>query len=413
MYKLASVMVMLLALRATDAAALDQILGPDWSHHDGDPKIAIDDPETGGREATSVGATFTARVTLSDHLGNPSFYISESGEGGHRMFEFRMPSGLPPVGSRIRVHVVFCVYCDSESTPPNTLVPHAVRIGHVLWCLPGGVGGFLELLSTVLDDPASGQPFQFVIEDESGVDGWWPSPSVFVCARTGAEGCDLDPLSQDRELDSNAVTSVGGGSGGAIVGERGGCGSFVMNADDTHEGAYAWQYGGVVAPNYGAFAEPYSEGAVEVCAGVFDFTSVGGQLDQTMDVYIWSDDGGVPASVLCLRPAVSPGHIAYWPGFTRLTVPLDPCCVDGAFWVGYWGDWPGGGAAWFVGSDLDGPGGCPMTNIAPGIGFPTGWNSVSVAWGPTQALAIGAEVRSCAPVVAVKSSWGRVKALFR
>ena len=66
-----------------------------------------------------------------------------------------------------------------------------------------------------------------------------------------------------------------------------------------------------------------------------------------------------------------------------------------------------------LGRDLDGPGGCAMTNIAPGIGYPTGWQNVSVTWGPTQALGIGAEVTPCDPVPTMESSWGRVKSLYR
>ena len=78
------------------------------------------------------------------------------------------------------------------------------------------------------------------------------------------------------------------------------------------------------------------------------------------------------------------------------------------------GDAPcGTGPGWWVGADLDGPGGFPYTNIAPGIGFPTGWQDVSVLWGPTQALGIGAEVLPCDPVPTVGTTWGRIKALLR
>ena len=53
-----------------------------------------------------------------------------------------------------------------------------------------------------------------------------------------------------------------------------------------------------------------------------------------------------------------------------------------------------------------------LTNIAPGIGFPTGWNDVSVVWGPTVALGIGAEVLPCEPTPTKTTSWGAIKALY-
>lgn len=64
--------------------------------------------------------------------------------------------------------------------------------------------------------------------------------------------------------------------------------------------------------------------------------------------------------------------------------------------MGYWPEWPQDVQGWFVGADLDGfGGGCPYTNIAPGLGYPTGWNHVSIVWGPTRALGIAAEVTEC------------------
>jgi hypothetical protein len=82
------------------------------------------------------------------------------------------------------------------------------------------------------------------------------------------------------------------------------------------------------------------------------------------------------------------------------------------WWVGFWGNWPGELQGWLIGADLDGPGSAPKTNIAPGIGFPTGWQNVSVAFGPTRALAIGAEIVECQPTPAKQSTWGIVKALY-
>ena len=57
--------------------------------------------------------------------------------------------------------------------------------------------------------------------------------------------------------------------------------------------------------------------------------------------------------------------------------------------VSYWADFSTQGCGYYVAADLNGPGGCPMTNIAPGIGYPTGRNNASVVWGPVQAIGIG------------------------
>ena len=185
-----------------------------------------------------------------------------------------------------------------------------------------------------------------------------------------------------------------------------------MNADGEYENGYSWRYGGVVEPYYGAFAECYS-GSGSICAVVLDITQVGGFSGQSMDVYVWDDYLGCPGNVLCLTPGFVPDEIAYWPAMSRIDVPLSSCCVSSAWWIGYWPNWPGGGASWFIGADLDGGDGCPVTNIAAGIGFPTGWHNVSVAWGPTQAIGIGVRIEDCGGTPVRETTWGAVKQLFR
>ena len=207
-----------------------------------------------------------------------------------------------------------------------------------------------------------------------------------------------------------------GGANGVIQNpnERRHCGSLELNADGSYEGCYAWQYGGVVAPTYGAFAECYTtSGPQTICTAIFDFSQLGSQAGQCFDVYVWDDASERPGNVLCTFPSFQPGPLAFWPSFTRLVVNLEGCCHDGPFWIGYWGNWPGGFAPWYVGADLDGSGGCPLTNIAPGLGFPTGWTNVSQVWGPTQALGIGCELSPCGPVATQRVSWGHVKALYQ
>jgi hypothetical protein len=100
-------------------------------------------------------------------------------------------------------------------------------------------------------------------------------------------------------------------------------GLLLLNFDGSAENGYCWQYGGIVPPYYGAFAECYDPG-------------------------------------------------------------------NGVQWVGYWANYSTAPCGYFIAADTNGFGGCPFTNIAPGIGYPTGWGNVSAVWGPTQSIGIGA-----------------------
>jgi hypothetical protein len=205
--------------------------------------------------------------------------------------------------------------------------------------------------------------------------------------------------------------STGVGEGVLVDPTDSQCGTLNMNADGSYENGYAWRYAGIQPPYYGAFAECYS-GDVAVCSAVFDLTQVGSDFGQTMDVYVWNDGGGTPGSVACVRTGYDPSTIAFWPNLSRHVASLDNCCVTGSWWVGYWGNWPDQTNGWFIGADLDGFGGCPYTNIAPGIGYPTGWQNVSVVWGPTQAIGAGAETTDCGPSPVESSTWGAIKTLY-
>ncbi len=202
----------------------------------------------------------------------------------------------------------------------------------------------------------------------------------------------------DRAFAEGPVDSVGPGLGvlqddGAEG--RGGT-TLVFHADGSYENGYAWRYGGIVPPDYGAFAEKYP-GEVEVTSALFDFSQVGNQVGQVMDVYIWDDAGGTPGAVACVVVDVDPGPIAFWPSLSRHEVPMPNCPTTDPWWVGSWTNWPQQISGWFIGADVDGNPGTPVTNYAPGIGFPTGWNDVSAAWGATQSLGIGAYVQSPPP----------------
>ncbi|MCC7143280.1 MAG: hypothetical protein IT349_14370 [Candidatus Eisenbacteria bacterium] len=222
-------------------------------------------------------------------------------------------------------------------------------------------------------------------------------------------GCG-DPVPRGVRGDEDAMLE-----GEAILtGVRGdGCGTLLFTADGTYENGIAWSYGGIRSPFYGAFAECYT-GAAEVCTAVFDFTQIGLQFDTRMDVYLWDDAGGCPGNVLCLMAGVDPGPIAFWPTVSRHEIELAGCCVPETWWIGYWRDEIGGAAGWFSAIDVDGAAsGCAKTCIAPGIGYPAGWQDASIVWGPMSAIGIGARVRPCDPVAVEQKSWGGVKALYR
>lgn len=209
---------------------------------------------------------------------------------------------------------------------------------------------------------------------------------------------------------SNASTGPGHGVVSPETRGDEACGEFLIHTDESYEMGYAWQYGGTAAPFFGSFAECF-EGNATICNVVLDLTATN-FTSYRVDLYVWDTHGDCPGNVICVRPSVSPGAVAFWPAFSRHRLELPQCCVSGRWWVGYWGDWPNGGCDYFVGADLDGPGGCPKNCIAPGIGFPSGWQNVSLAWGPTQSIGIGADVLPCEPTPIRESSWGRIKSLF-
>ncbi len=198
-----------------------------------------------------------------------------------------------------------------------------------------------------------------------------------------------------------AARSVGSGIGRVKAGPRvNPCpgSDLLMNADGSYEDGYTWWYGGEVAPYYGAFAEGYNASGT-VCGQQYALTALTGMyVGQRLDAYLWSSDGCVPASVIRVDMGISISAPGIWPAVTLHDVNTSDEPVNGDFFIGYWGEWPGAAAGWFVGADLDGVGGKPRTNIAPGIGYPTGWADPSIVWGPIQALGIAAYVMSKNPV---------------
>jgi hypothetical protein len=188
--------------------------------------------------------------------------------------------------------------------------------------------------------------------------------------------------------------------------------TLYINHDYGFHCGYAWQYGGVVPPYYGAFAEQF-DGSGTVCGVQFVFTTLPDYYHgQTLDAYAWESQDGIPGAVLGMTPGLQPGTIPIWPDHSVHDFAIAGPEVDGPFFAGMWGNWPGERAAFFLAEDLDGPiEGTPMTNIAPGLGYPTGWYDVAYVWGPTWSMGIGVYLdEGATPVEPV--TWGRIKTLF-
>jgi hypothetical protein len=187
--------------------------------------------------------------------------------------------------------------------------------------------------------------------------------------------------------------------------------NLMLNYDGSGENGYAWQYGGEVAPYYGAFAEGYNGNGC-VCGVALFLTQVGYNTGQLVDAYVFGSDGNNPTTVLSTTTGLNPGSVAFWPSISESDLAVSNTPVSGDFFVGFWGEWPGALAPFYIAADLNGFGGLPRTNIAPGIGYPTGWNDPSIIWGTTMAMGIGAYVTTDCIVPTHEATWGAIKHLY-
>jgi hypothetical protein len=187
-------------------------------------------------------------------------------------------------------------------------------------------------------------------------------------------------------------------------------GTLYVNHDGTFENGYAWRYAGIAPPYYGAFAEGYDLGPGTLACAAMWFSHNGTFAGQTCDVYVWDSDGVNPTNVLGVVVGFAPSGVGFWPNITQHDCDVNVYC-PGDFFVGFWGNWPGVVQGWFIAADLDGFGGLPRTNIAPGIGYPTGWQDPSIVWGPTQSMGLGGYFGEGGSP-AENQTWGSIKALF-
>ena len=221
----------------------------------------------------------------------------------------------------------------------------------------------------------------------------------------------------------------------------------IIRGDGSYENAIAWQYEASAAPDYGAFAVRFPEALQSrISAVVLDLTAVpptvigtsresptvdvlslledSGPLTElgfsdssAADIYLWDESAGAPGAVLWIQVGSPLTLDVAWPDFARITVPVDPMLrceqiTGDAAWAGFWGDWPDAPAAAFVGTDQDGFGPAGVTRIAPDLGFPAGWQDVSVAWGGITALGIGVLAEPCGQEPVLLSTWGTIKRLY-
>jgi hypothetical protein len=187
------------------------------------------------------------------------------------------------------------------------------------------------------------------------------------------------------------------------------------NHDGSFENGFCWQYGGVVpGTTYGAFGEGFDMPFYSCLIQCIDLwvTQVGNYSGHPLDLYLW--EGGVsspPGAVLGVVTGATLTNVPYWP-----SVGQNPIQFNGGapspFTIGYWADFSAQVCQWYIGCDEDGFGGFPWTNIAPGIGYPTGWQHPATVWGVCQSLGIGihASEGPFSPVEDV--TWGAIKELF-
>jgi hypothetical protein len=213
--------------------------------------------------------------------------------------------------------------------------------------------------------------------------------------------------------------SLGYTDDGTVIGagpDNCGTGTPIANHDGTFENGYAWQYGGIAPPYYGAFGEgfvtPFPSSNILTCARLWVTTLPGLFYGQSCDIYIW--DGGTtgpPGDVLAMLPGVVLSNVPNWPTVGENAVDWSQM-IPGDFTIGYWGNWPGASCGYYCAVDLDGLGGHPWTYLAPNLGYPSGWQDPSVVWGPTQSMGLGAECEQGIPSPAESRTWGAIKALF-
>lgn len=232
----------------------------------------------------------------------------------------------------------------------------------------------------------------------------WPSPAI------SAPGHDPKPWNYSLPAAASAISEIEPnddwvfnalprGDGGTMLTPPSGCedGAELRLDDNTIENAYAWQFADVQAPDQGAFAVQFP-GLIEteLCSVEICLTQTGGFDGQTMDVILWSDDNGRPGTVLAVLSGYQPETPAMWPAVSIHSIEV-PEWVAGPdpWWIGFWGNWPGEAAGYYIAADLNGPGyGSPMTRVSGG-----GWQLVADLVPAVRDLGIRVTARPTPPLL--------------
>jgi hypothetical protein len=227
---------------------------------------------------------------------------------------------------------------------------------------------------------------------------------IAVFALVGMASAADEPTGQTGYSENTTIIEPPGTDDGEM--------ELIIVWDGSAENGYCWQFAGNVEPDYGAWAECYT-GTYVIQQWHFYFTQTGYYFGQMADFTVWGDGGGIPGNVIQIV-RTPPGPIPFWPEVGAVKIPLDPPIqVELTFYVGYWPMWPGEGCGWFTASDENGFPGARLTKIAPGIGYPTGWQDCTVVgtFAGCQSLGLGFWAKEVV-VPTQESTWGQIKALF-
>jgi hypothetical protein len=251
----------------------------------------------------------------------------------------------------------------------------------------------------------------------------WPAFSN-AAASAGAGRTDLsvepaDPICIDGPVPPDSTSALETVAPGALPHcPCPGTIDFLISSDRQHEAAYGWRLDSPSPPYGGALAERFETSNGEpyvVCQVVLYLTGSGEPTPPTLDICIWDDDGGRPGKILGMVSGRNLGNVPVWPSIRQKVYDmydLGLIAVSGPFWAGFWGTWTGDSCSVQLGADLNGPGGNAMTYVPEGLGYPAGWQDVSLVFGQTAALGIGVVVGGC--IVPVQpTTWGRIKSLHR